>query len=268
MDTQDSLNVMLCSDITAENKQRAKEVISRPIPKELIKQREGAGKMMLSYIEGETVIRLLNEAFGENGWSFQVVSKDVLQAEPKQATQYNQTTRRSEKLLNEDGTPKLEHQPPIVEVLGRLIVPGFGVREQFGTKSLIGGSAEQEGAAKSATTDALKKCATLFGIGLELYDDKAAANKSSAPQSNNSYHNNNYSKPAAPVKQEGTAWESKKAEIQRLKELKAIMGIESNPQLNPYVAELTGIKNATHEMITPDNIKSFNDFLEKKAAMM
>jgi recombination DNA repair RAD52 pathway protein len=280
MDIRDVYEVMRDTEVSSEQKEtfrsNANKVISRPIPKELIKQREGGNKMMLSYIEGETVIRLLNEAFGEAGWSFQIVNKYIIPAEPKQATKYNPDTRRTEKLTNADGSPKLDPQPPIVEVIGRLTVPGFGVREQFGTKTLIGGSSEQEGASKAAATDALKKCSTLFGIGLELYDDKPGAaqpqkgSQTPTTSSNASNYSRSYTAPAAPKEQAPAAptWKDKEADTRKLKELKAIIGIDSNSKLDPYVAEFTGNKGATYEMITPSNITSFNQFLEKKAASM
>jgi hypothetical protein len=252
----------LTKDEVSEFRGNANSIIKRPIPKELIKQREGANKMKLSYIEGETVIRLLNEAFGESGWSFQIVNKSIVPAEPKQVTKWNSDTHRADKVFNEDGTPKMEPQPPIVEVLGRLTIPGFGIREQFGTKTLIGGSSEQEGASKSAATDALKKCATLFGIGLELYDDKAPAPQTQT-RTQPTYSNTRPAAPQspAPAKTENP-WPP--AETEKLKKLKESLHITKNEALNPYVAEFTGNPNATYEMISPTNINSFNKFLEKK----
>lgn len=279
MDIKDVASIMKNPTDTCEYRDNANSVINRPIPKELIKSREGAGKMTLSYIEGETVIRLLNEAFGPEGWSFQVVTKCIVESQPKQMTEYDSATRKVKKLYNTDGTPKMEPQPPIAEVLGRMIVPGFGVREQFGTKVLIGGSSEQEGASKAAATDALKKCATLFGIGLELYE-----NKGEQPQAQNTgykkdYNNKGYntqksgyeSKPSTPSytpapKIDDNQWVGKDADIRKLKELKAIIGIDDNGKLDPFVAEFTGSKNDTYEKITPANISAFNKFLEKKAA--
>jgi len=60
MDIKDLYLIMKDPQGVNESKKKATEVINRPIPKELIKTREGAGKKMLSYIEGETVIRLIN----------------------------------------------------------------------------------------------------------------------------------------------------------------------------------------------------------------
>lgn len=272
MDIRDVYTIMKNLDGKEGFKAKADAVVSRPIPKELIKSREGAGKMMLSYIEGETVIRLLNEAFGEEGWSFQIVDKYIVPTEPKQMTEWDSATKKSRKLFNADGTPKLEPQSPIAEVHGRLIVPGFGVREQFGTKILNGGASDQEGASKAAATDALKKCATLFGIGLELYDDKPNQQSGGQPAYNKGSYGNKapdkpYSPPTipAPPKDENP-WVGKEGEIKKLKELKAILGVNDNDKLNPFVAEFTGSKTDSYEKITPANITAFNKFLEKKAS--
>jgi hypothetical protein len=100
----------------------------------------------------------LNKAFGYQ-WSFEVVSEQIVPSIPK-LNKYAKS-----------GQDPYEPQPPVVKILGRLTVPGLGVKEQYGSKVLIGGASEQESAFKSASTDALKKCASLFGIGLDLYGE-------------------------------------------------------------------------------------------------
>lgn len=243
------------------DKNIAMATISRPIPKELIKQRDTGYGKKLDYIGGETVISLLNEAF--NGtWSYEIIDERVIESVSRPLLVYNNTTRKKEPVLNADQSPKMEPQPPYIQIRGRLSVPGFGVREQYGTKIFVGGASEQEGAAKAAATDSLKKCATLFGIGLELYGDKEVDDTAPAPY-------NNYNKPKAPTPQPAAPAVKtyKDEDIKRLKELKAILGIPQieNNRLNPYVEEFTGTKDATYEAINPDNITRFNKFLEKKA---
>jgi hypothetical protein len=230
-------------------------VIERPLDKKQIKQRDGGFGKKLDYIEGSTVTRLLNEAFGY-AWDFYVVEKKIIQSEPKK---------------KKDG--QVEAQPPYVEVLGRLVIPGLCTKEQYGTKILLGGASEQEGAAKSAATDALKKCATLVGIGLELYeteDDAPASNRGGGGTNNynsqnsyRSYQQQNQS--AGTGAQGGNPWAGKDNDIKRLKELKAIIGVGSNEQLNPFVREFTGNAGSTYNDVTPTNITAFNKFLEKKA---
>lgn len=240
---------------------KAKEVITRKLPKEKIKQRQGSFGMTLDYIEGATVIELLNEAF-DYMWSFEIIDQEKVQAEKK----YNKYKK------------KYEDQPPYMKVHGRLTIPQLNiVKEQFGTKIYLGGSTEQEGAAKSAATDALKKCATLLGVGLELYKDdveiaeKAKENKTQSPKAN--YSNNNYNTKKYDSAKVSTKTTKAKAsteydpkEVKKLKELKAILGIEAsdNSGLNPFVVEFTGDKNADFHFVTPENIQAFNKFLEKK----
>ena len=132
--------------------EKALKVLKAPLDKSWIEKRK-VGNTELSYIGGHVVIRLLNEAFNYQ-WSFEVISEEIVPSIPK-----------IDKYKNNAEIP----QPPVVKVLGRLTVPGLGYKEQYGSKVLIGGATEQESAFKSAGTDALKKCASLFGIGLDLY---------------------------------------------------------------------------------------------------
>lgn len=136
-------------------REEAIKVIKKDLQPEWIQQRT-QGKTTLSYIGGHIVINLLNEAFGYQ-WSFEIVKEEIVQSIPK----HNKWAK--------EGQPSHEPQPPVVKVLGRLTVPGMGIKEQYGSKVLIGGATEQESAFKSASTDALKKCASLFGIGIQLY---------------------------------------------------------------------------------------------------
>lgn len=239
--------------------QDAKTVLERKLNPALIKQRT-QGKSTLSYIGGHTVIRLLNEAF-DYQWSYEIVSEEIVPSQPK-VNKYAKA-----------GENPLEPQPPVAKVLGRLTVPGFGVKEQYGSKVLIGGATEQEAAFKSASTDALKKCATLFGIGLELYeDDDDSAPTGGAQGSQPSSYNPPPAQPAAPKPTYGstpapsaqaTAWVQE--DVTRLKDLKAILGVTDNPQLDPYVREFLDNQSATYMSINPANVKAFNVFLAKKA---
>ena len=253
----DALSVMLSGD--GSGRTTAETVIQRKIPGGLIKQRDAGGGKKLNYISGSTVINLLNEAFGYT-WSFEVVNYELIKSEPK-FNKYKNT---------------MEDQPPYFQVLGRLSVPGFGIKEQFGTKILLGGASEQEGAMKSATTDAMKKCATLFGIGIELYEDEvddgepdvvpAPATKQAAPTT-----------PAASPKaaepsidDAGGQWEDDDierldADIKKLVSMREKIGVVDNlNDLNPFVQEFLNNKKATYKAIGPKNIVAFNEYLEAK----
>lgn len=99
------------------------------------------------YVSGSYVIQKLNQLFLMQ-WSFQVIREIYQQSAP-----------------NKQG----KQQNPTVQVLGRLTIPGLGIREQWGSAVVKGGADVQESDYKSATTDALKKCASMFGIAMDLY---------------------------------------------------------------------------------------------------
>lgn len=113
-----------------------------------IKLREGGNGKMLAYVEGHTVITRLNEAFDGN-WNFEV-------------TDYG---------LDED------HDE--VRVLCKLTADGI-TKMQFGSSSITRNKKTKAPISigddlKKCATDALKKCATLFGVGLHLYGEKTDA---------------------------------------------------------------------------------------------
>lgn len=119
------------------------EILQRPFEEGQIKQRKGRGGSKFDYIEAHSVIDRLNEAFGID-WSFEVVSHEQMASE--------------------------------LVVLGKLSVDGV-VKMQFGGKEIeVYSKGNRKGEVisesdniKAATSDALKKCASLFGIGLYLY---------------------------------------------------------------------------------------------------
>lgn len=119
-----------------------RENLERPFDPQQIKQREGSFGDVLDYVEGSVVIERLNEAF-DGAWSFEVVEHRVLDDE--------------------------------VIVLGRLTAEGI-TKSQFGKSKLTRQRSTKIPLSvgddcKAAATDSLKKCATLFGVGLHLYQD-------------------------------------------------------------------------------------------------
>lgn len=119
-----------------------KDILTRPFPPELIKQRQGQGGKTLSYVETHAVIARLNE--GCDAWSFEVVEHTVLDDE--------------------------------VIVVGKLNADGV-VKMAFGGSSI---TRDRDGRPlsiaddlKSAASDAIKKSASLLGVGLELYGGAA-----------------------------------------------------------------------------------------------
>lgn len=261
----------------------ALKVIERKLDEKAIKDhpaKKDSKGVPLKYISQSTVVRLLNEAF-KYQWSFEIVAEEIVQSLPK----YDKYSKKE--------IP----QPPYVKVLGRLTVPGLGVREQYGSKILIGGASEQESAYKAACSDALKKCATLFGIGLELYekDEEVAEHQEEVqtykPYNQQAYYQvnqqNAYSQPKPQVQpsqaqaqvqqpqSQPNQWSQ--ASVDKLKELMKNLGLMQQVQENgslvekpnkeglaPYLREYFDNPSATFDWITPANIDAINKFLENK----
>ena len=122
-----------------------KDVLTRPFAPNQVKTRPGQGGKSLSYVETHAVIARLNEA-ADFDWSFEVVKHEVLADE--------------------------------VIVLGKLTIDGIS-KMAFGGSSVTRDNSGKEVSLaddlKSASSDCTKKCASLFGIGLELYGAPASA---------------------------------------------------------------------------------------------
>jgi hypothetical protein len=125
---------------TANLSQVQRNLIQLTTPTEFIKTRPGKGGKKFTYIEGGYVIARLNQIFSPVGWEFEVISERVEQHE--------------------------------VVIRGRLTVKGFDgltiSKEQYGTHDRLAGIPLGD-TLKAATTDALKKCASMIGVGLDIY---------------------------------------------------------------------------------------------------
>lgn len=124
-------------------------VVNAETPPALIKSKPGRGGKKVSFIEGGYVISRLNQAFSPVGWEFKV-------------TERGETARKNEK--SSEGE---------VWVYGELTVidhkMGFRVTKgQYGQHPLHE-KVPYGDALKAAGTDALKKCASLYGIALDVY---------------------------------------------------------------------------------------------------
>ena len=113
------------------------DILNREFPDSFIKQRQGPGGITLDYVEAQTVIGRLNEAFAYQ-WDFEIV--------------------------------EWRHEGNEVIVLGKLTADGTQ-KMQFGSKIMYNEDATLGDALKAAASDAIKKCATLLGVGLHLYGD-------------------------------------------------------------------------------------------------
>ena len=136
-----------------------RQLLEKPFEANQIKQREGNFGRMLDYIEGHSVIQRLNDAF-EATWSFEILEHQILE--------------------NTDE----------VVVMGKLTA-GDIVKCQFGSSKITRAreSGEMISLAddlKAAGTDALKKCATMLGVGLHLYGNGQTSAQGQAGNGNKS----------------------------------------------------------------------------------
>jgi hypothetical protein len=141
-----------------------RQLLEDPFTPAQIKHRKGNFNRTLAYIEAPAVINRLNDAF-DGTWSFDILEHHILQEE--------------------------------VLVLGRLTVEGI-VKTQFGNSQITrkkdtGDVISLGDDLKAAATDALKKAATLLGVGLHLYDEKN--NGQAQPPHTQPYPGNNQQVP-------------------------------------------------------------------------
>jgi hypothetical protein len=141
-----------------------REILEKPFPPEQIKRRQGTNGDVLDYIEGCAVIQRLNECFDAE-WIFEIQEHRVFDDE--------------------------------VVVLGKLTAQGVS-KSQFGKSRIT--RAKKDNAIislgddlKAAATDCLKKCATLFGVGLHLYFDAPQTGATGSRQANGNGNGNGQS---------------------------------------------------------------------------
>ena len=106
------------------------EALSRPFPREAIKQRRGNGGQSLSYVETHTVIRRLIEATG-NKFDFRVL--------------------------------QIDQTADLVMATVELEIPGLGKRQHVGVHRIKGTT--DDDAVKSSISDGVKKAFSLFSSG-------------------------------------------------------------------------------------------------------
>lgn len=110
-------------------------------PPMFIRERKGRGGKMVKYVEGGYVISKLNEIFGNLNWSFEEVERVESEKE--------------------------------VSVLGRITIHdhknGYSVKKEQWGQSDIQDNVPLGDTRKAAATDAMKKCASLFGVALDVF---------------------------------------------------------------------------------------------------
>ena len=137
-----------------------RELLEKEFELSQIKQRDGNFGKKLDYIEGHAVIERLNMVF-EAEWSFTIVEHRIL--------------KETDEVL----------------VVGQLRA-GDVVKTQFGSSRITRARESGEPVSladdyKAAATDAIKKCASLLGVGLHLYNGDKQANGHIPKQKQRSY---------------------------------------------------------------------------------
>ena len=110
-------------------------------PAEFIKKRQARGGQVVPYVEGGYITARLNQVFGPLNWNFQVVRETI---QDKAVSVYGELT-------------VLDHKNNWRVTKGQ-----YGSHERHDNIP-IGDTL------KAASTDSLKKCASLFGFALDVY---------------------------------------------------------------------------------------------------
>ena len=149
-----------------------KNNLQAKIPNSLVKTRKGARNKDLKYIAGSTCIEMLNSIFNY-AWDWKIDNYFIQPSEDLFTKYHKQKGEAPEK------------QPPVAHVVGTLTVY---LKEDSstdnnlicikktatGSKVVLGGADDQQHIFKAASTDALKKAASMLGIGIDLYQDEEA----------------------------------------------------------------------------------------------
>ena len=124
------------------------EELTKPFPPEALKWRwaDRNQTRKFTYVETHTVIRRLNDVTG-NCWDFRVTKMDL--------------------------------HGDLWVASGELTIPGLGTRFGIGVQRVSERGGED--LVKGVASDCLKKCATLFGVGLELYGPDYEAGEVDGP---------------------------------------------------------------------------------------
>lgn len=142
--------------LAVQEKQLAaiRQIIQQKTPDKEIRTRKGRGGMVFKYTDGAYVIRTLNEALGHN-WDFEADNEEVINwnGVPFEVRCRGRLTVR----LNGQAVTKVQYGSQLIEFAkdraGQIIAP-VSIGDCF----------------KGAATDAMKKCASLLGVALDLYD--------------------------------------------------------------------------------------------------
>lgn len=206
-------------------------IATQETPKEEIRWRPGRGGSKLPYTDSAFVIRTLNEAFGWD-WDFEADNEELLLVgdKPFEVKVRGRLTVR----LNGLAVTKVQFGSQPIEYLKNSDIP-VSIGDAF----------------KGAATDALKKCASLLGIALDLYDSDSPVHTNGA---------SSQQKPQ-PRKQEPerVATEKEKADAARVREAKQKLAPKFSPENRNHSPEMarrfdSAVKRLTERGVTSDEL--------------
>lgn len=137
------------------NGNNTRQILEKPFDSSLIKTRPGSFGADLSYVEAHEYVKRLNQAL-DGVWSFEITAHQVTDAECIVIGK-----------LTADNVVKMAFG-------------GSDIKRRKETGEIICLADDL----KSASTDALKKAASLLGVGLHLYGDTAGDNGDGKPSTN------------------------------------------------------------------------------------
>ena len=123
-------------------------LLARPFRPDVIQQRKIGGRQV-SYVPVDAVIDRLNRAC--QAWSYRIVGTTW---EKMWLNRWDESARKN-----------IPTEVFVYVVTGELEIPGLGARQAQGVQAIDPGSGED--LLKGASSDALKKCATLFGVPVD-----------------------------------------------------------------------------------------------------
>jgi len=139
-------------------------ILSQTTPLEHVRFRKGRGGRQFPYTDTAFVIRTLNQAFGWD-WDFEADHEEILYIYPDGIQRPYEVRCRGKLTVRNDGRAitKMQFGSQPLEFLQNTDTP-ISLGDAF----------------KGAASDALKKCASLLGIALDLYDSDSPINENPA----------------------------------------------------------------------------------------
>jgi hypothetical protein len=119
------------------------------------------GGVQVTFISGEQVVRRLNEVLGVSGWSFRILRHDI-------SAEADEVWALGELVADVDGKQVTRQQ--------------FGSQKIRRSRSTVA-PLDLGFDLKGASTDAMKKCASLLGVGLYLSRKEPVMARPTVPQS-------------------------------------------------------------------------------------